>query len=295
MSFPEEPEMDRPNGAASPPASGTGLPPEGLHSVLGHAPLSELEWLAFRYLADELEASETAAFEQLLLESAAAGEAMVAMVSLLEQIGRGQLGGKEFGAIDVSGLAAMSLPVSPAEMVSLPLGEEGNQLGDGTPARPGSETGESRSGGARRWPWLAVAAAVSGLALFGWWQRGSDSGWGSASGPGGKGDLAAESVDSLGVDSLGWATEWAAIWAEDVELADWEELAGSDGVPSVEVSGAGETKPALEQAAVLDGPELTAEGPSEENDWLFTALVSLEELEDWPAKVGEDGGGEDGT
>ncbi len=195
MSFRNEQASDQPISADSTAATKADLKSPADCLSAGGGQLSDLQWQAFRYLTDELEAEEIAAFEKLLQESAAAGEALVAMVSLLEFLGQQSLGNEHCGQEPASRLKQSALVPRQAGGSLTPTGEI-------THLECGKTSHGSPAGGQRSWAWLAVAAVLSGVSLFGWWQLGSES----------RRDLAvAKSPDPS--DPLGLATEWAEVWA----------------------------------------------------------------------------------
>ncbi len=284
MSFRNEQASDQPISADSTAATKADLKSPADCLSAGGGQLSDLQWQAFRYLTDELEAEEIAAFEKLLQESAAAGEALVAMVSLLEFLGQQSLGNEHCGQEPASHLKQSASVPRQAGGSLTPTGEI-------THLECGKTSHGSPAGGQRSWAWLAVAAVLSGVSLFGWWQLGSES----------RRDLAvAKSPDPS--DPLGLATEWAEVWAGRAVLPEWEGFASEDERLLVENSGtrfrnaevdqpweAIESFESGEVAAANSGQEVSVEELSGESDWLYAALVSLEELEDWPA-MGDEGG-----
>lgn len=101
----------------------------------------DLDWLAFQYVADELDEAERAAFESRLADDTVASEAVVAAMKLAQQVDYSLRGSNHHSASTVSGVN-----------------------GD-TPVQPQSLATETSS---RFSLPLAIAASIAAL-LFGWW------------------------------------------------------------------------------------------------------------------------------
>lgn len=216
--------------------------------------LNELEWVAFQYLSDELDEPQRQRFEQQLGENLAAAEALSAMVSLIRQI---------------QGLQA----VEPCEFGDSPTPGPVAERLRGEKCRGENRRGENRRAGGRRLTrgqmrtrWQAAAAIVVALIGGGGWLL---TAWQET------GRRESSGLDSLAAGS-GWegSDQVAEAWAgqlddENRRDAMWEADEYSNGENSNE-----ETEGAV------------SEETAEDDDWLYAALVSLE---DWPTE-GQGGG-----
>ncbi len=234
----------------------------------------DLDWWAFRYIADELDPADRDAFELRLTNDQSARDAIVSAMEVSQKI----FAAGNFLAAHEH-LAARNYSVNShrvdqavddalAQSKSL-MGEPSTRLGEsGT-----DSVAETRSDYRVRWSSVtAVSAAVLLLAAGGYWFSQNSPSAASTNNQVAKGfgqpaessskDLAAKSVDD--VDSIGHDADGtpvlAAVWVESLDTSVDSFLA--------------DTREA--ESAVLTDVVYFPEASNEECEWLWTALDGLE-------------------
>lgn len=206
-----------------------------LDPLKGDPDLSNFEWLAFRYLCDELTSQQRFEFEEALSNDPAAAEALQAMVAVTLQL--------QAAAKSPADWSAMNSEVS---VTSTERFHESS----------GPQTGGRRNS----LLWLAGLAAVL-LLLVGASQffmpRGSDS----------KLIVDAESPTE---------SEMAEVWSGSFEDEFPIDLAQLDENSSFDASDS--------KTPAMTSIDVQPESQAFEEDWLYSALVSLESAEDWPSE-----------
>jgi len=201
----------------------------------GNAELSNYEWLAFRYLCDELTSQQRSEFEEVLSTDPAAAEALQAMVAVTLQVQAAANSTADWSAMN-SKAAATSTERFHESIV------------------PQSEVRRNSL------IWLAGLAAglllLVGASQF-FMPRGSDS---------------KMTVNSESSTESEMAEVWSGSFEDEfpIDLAQLDENSSFDAADS--------------KTPAKTSIDAQAESQALEEDWLYSALVSLESAEDWPSE-----------
>jgi|GEM_PF-1184644 len=136
------------------------FPPEGISSTDGH----DLDWLAFRYVTEELSPAEMTAFEVQLAEDQAAREAVAAAVLLIQTVEAVE------GSLDEVAAETVAAPAGSGRKLALNHSATSARVGvadQGEASRTLPSHREGRTGRGRPLHRTASALAVAVLLLVG--------------------------------------------------------------------------------------------------------------------------------